>query len=59
MDYTYPSVYFSYFFFFLMTGLTLYFLVRSIRSGDFSRDSEEAKYRMLQDDTEGDRKWNR
>jgi hypothetical protein len=53
MDYMYPSIFFSYFLFFLLTGLTGYFCVRSIKNGDLGRDSEEPKHRMMQDDTDG------
>jgi len=51
-DYTYPSVYFSYFFFLLLVGVAIYFFVRSIKDGYWGRESEEPKYRMLQDDTD-------
>ena len=53
MDYMYPSVFFAYFLFFLLTALTLFFLIRSRKHGYFGRDSEEAKYRMMQDDDGG------
>lgn len=53
MDYMYPSIFFSYFLFFLLTGLTGYFFVRSIKNGDLGRDSEEPKHRMMQDETDG------
>ncbi|MEZ5355668.1 MAG: hypothetical protein R2762_23790 [Bryobacteraceae bacterium] len=50
MDYTYPSVYFAYFFFFLLFGLAVYFFGRSFRDGYFGRRSEDVKYRMLRED---------
>jgi hypothetical protein len=53
-DYTYPSVYFSYFFFLLLVGVAVYFFVRSIKDGYWGRESEEPKYRMLQDETDHD-----
>jgi hypothetical protein len=53
-DSTYPSVYFSYFLFFLMAAGAAYFCVRSIKDGYWGRDSEAPKYRMLEDDTKPD-----
>jgi hypothetical protein len=52
-DYTYPSVYFSYFFFFLVAIGAVYFFIRTYKHGYFGKDSEEAKYRMLEDDDDG------
>ena len=49
-DYVYPSVFFAYFFFLLMLIGAVYFFLRSFRDGYWSQDSEDAKYRMLQDD---------
>ncbi|MEK7801542.1 MAG: hypothetical protein AAB276_03720 [Pseudomonadota bacterium] len=54
-DYTYPSVYFAYFFFFLVASGALYFCIRSYKDGYFGEDSEEVKYRMLKDDENGDK----
>jgi hypothetical protein len=53
MDYMYPSVFFAYFLFFILTLLTLYFFVRSRKEGYWGKDSEDPKYRMMQDDEEG------
>ena len=53
-DYSYPSVYFSYFLFFLFAAGAVFFFVRSLKDGYLSHDSEEPKYRMLQDDSEED-----
>ena len=53
MDYMYPSIFFAYFLFLLLTLLTLYFLVRSFRQGYWGSQSEEPARRMMQDD-EGD-----
>ncbi|MEW5983237.1 MAG: hypothetical protein AB1806_12830 [Acidobacteriota bacterium] len=52
-DYTAPSIFFSYglFCFFLAGGI--YFFIRSFKDGYWGRDSEEAKFRML-DDEEAD-----
>ena len=49
-DATYVSVYFSYFLFFLLAGGAVFFFVRSLKDGYLGGDSEEPKYRMLQDD---------
>jgi len=51
-DYTYPSVYFSYFLFFLLAGGAMYFFIRSLKGGYLGRNSEEPKYRMLRDDND-------
>lgn len=50
MDYTYPSVYFSYFLFFFFLAGALFFFFRSIRDGYLGKGSEEPKYRMLEDE---------
>ncbi len=49
-DATYVSVYFSYFLFFLLAGGAVFFFIRSLKDGYLGSDSEEPKYRMLQDD---------
>ena len=49
-DYTYPSVFFSYFLFVLLAGGAGYFFWRSLKDGYWGSDSEEPKYRMLEDD---------
>ena len=48
-DYVYPSIYFAYFLFAVTTGLSFYFLLRSRRDGYWGPDSEDVKYRMLED----------
>ena len=48
-DYVYPSIYFAYFLFAITTGLSFYFLLRSRRDGYWGSQSEEIKYRMLED----------
>ncbi len=53
MDYMYPSVFFAYFLFFLLTVLTGFFFLRSVRAGDMGKHSEEPKYQMMRDDAEG------
>jgi len=52
-DYVYPSIYFAYFYFVLLLAGALYFFFRSIRHGYWGKQSEEAKYRMLEDDDSG------
>lgn len=48
-DYTYQSVYFSYFLFLLLAGGALFFFIRSLKDGYLGPNSEEPKYRMLKD----------
>jgi hypothetical protein len=50
-DYTYPSVYFAYLFFFISLGLALYFFVRSWRDGYWGKDSEAVKFTVLEEET--------
>lgn len=50
MDYSYPSVFFSYFLFFLFMVGAAYFLIRSIGQGYWGPQAEDVKYRMLQDE---------
>ncbi|MFN0112799.1 MAG: hypothetical protein ACKVZH_28400 [Blastocatellia bacterium] len=50
-DYSYPSVYFAYFYFFLLLAGAVFFFFRSIRHGYWGKKSEEAKYRMLEDES--------
>jgi hypothetical protein len=52
-DYVYPSIYFSYFLFFLLAGGALYFFIRSLKDGYWGKHSEDVKYRMLEDDDRG------
>ncbi len=54
MDYMYPSVFFAYFLFFILTLLTGYFCVKSIKHGDMGKHSEEPKFQMMRDDSEGE-----
>jgi hypothetical protein len=49
-DYTYPSVYFAYIFFFLTCALAVYFFLRSRRDGYGGEHAEDAKFRMFDDD---------
>ena len=49
-DYVYPSIFFSYFLFFLFLVGAIFFFVRSFRDGYWGNDSENAKFRMLGED---------
>jgi hypothetical protein len=50
MDYTWPSVYFAYLFFFLMFALAVFFFIKTAKDGYWGKDGEDIKYRMLEDD---------
>ena len=52
MDYTWPSVYFAYLFFFIMFCLAVFFFVKTAKDGYWGKDGEDIKYRMLDDDSE-------
>ncbi len=49
-DYVYPSIFFSYFLFFLLVFGALFFFIRSWKHGYWGPRGEEAKFRMLEDD---------
>lgn len=49
-DYVYPSIFFSYFLFFLFLVGGIFFFVRSFRDGYWGNHSEDPKIRMLDDD---------
>jgi hypothetical protein len=51
-DYVYPSIFLAYLMFFLFVVGAIFFLIRSRRDGYFGKDSEDPKYRMLDDETE-------
>jgi hypothetical protein len=51
-DYVYPSIFFSYFLFFILLGGAIFFCVRSAKDGYWGRDGEEIKYRMLKDEAD-------
>jgi hypothetical protein len=53
-DYVYPSIFFSYFLFFLFVVGAVFFLVRSRHDGYWGSDSVDPKYRMLADDENTD-----
>ncbi|HWC96200.1 MAG TPA: hypothetical protein VG456_05615 [Candidatus Sulfopaludibacter sp.] len=48
-DYTWPSVYFAYFFFFLCLVLAVYFCLRSRKDGYWSKEGEDIKYHVFED----------
>jgi hypothetical protein len=50
----YPSVFFAYFLFLVLTVLTGFFFWKSLRHGDFGVDCEAPKIRMMHDESEGD-----
>jgi hypothetical protein len=52
-DYVYPSIYFSYFLFALLAGGAVYFFIRSLKHGYLGKNSEDVKYRMLEEDDRG------
>ncbi len=55
-DYTYPSVYFAYLFFFLMFALAVYFFLKSRRDGYWGEKGEDAKFRIFEDDDDTHRR---
>ena len=48
-DYTWPSVYFAYFFFAICLALAVYFFIRSRKDGYWSKESEQIKYQVFED----------
>ena len=48
-DYVYPSVYFVYFLFSLLTGGAAYFLARSWRDGYWGPHGEDVKYDVFEE----------
>ena len=49
-DYVYPSIFLSYFLFFLFLAGGLFFFFRSLRDGYWGSHSEDPKYQMLNDE---------
>ena len=49
-DSTYQSVFFAYLLFGVFAAGAVYFFVRSVKDGYLGPNSEEPKYRMLEDD---------
>jgi len=55
-DYTWPSVYFAYFFFTICLALAVFFFARSWKSGYWAKSGEDVKYRVFDEDlTNGER----
>jgi hypothetical protein len=48
-DYTWPSVYFAYFFFTICLALALFFFFRSRKDGYWSKESEDIRYQVFED----------
>jgi len=48
-DYTWPSVYFAYFFFAISLGVGVFFFVRSIKDGYWGKHGEDIKYSVFDD----------
>jgi len=52
-DYVYPSIFLSYFLFFIFLAGGIFFFVRSFRDGYWGSKGEEPKYRIFEDDENG------
>jgi hypothetical protein len=52
-DYTWPSVYFAYFFFAICLALAIYFCLRSRKDGYWSKQGEQIKYQVFEDEFPG------
>jgi hypothetical protein len=48
-DYTWPSIFFSYFFFALCLAFAVFFCIRSWKDGYWKKSGEEIKYRIFED----------
>ena len=48
-DYTWPSVFFSYFFFGLCLFVALFFFIRSLKDGYWNKESEKIKDHVFKD----------
>jgi hypothetical protein len=48
-DYTWPSVYFAYLFFAISLAVAVFFFIRSLKDGYWSKQGEEVKYRVFED----------
>jgi len=48
-DYTWPSVYFAYFFFAICFALAVYFFLRSRKDGYWNKESEQIKYQVFEE----------
>ena len=59
-DYTWPSVYFAYFFFTICLALALFFFVAvAARDGYWSKDGEDIKYQVFDEEgrMRGEARW--
>lgn len=54
-EYTWPSVYFAYSFFFLMLLLAVFYFLRSWRDGYWGDKGEDIKYQIFEDDATDER----
>lgn len=52
-DYVYPSIFFAYFFFLILLIGAIFFFFRSFKDGYWGAEGEDVKYRMLEDDSDG------
>jgi hypothetical protein len=50
VDYTYPSIFFSYFLFLIFLVGGLFFFFRSFKDGYWGKHAEDIKYRMFEDE---------
>jgi hypothetical protein len=48
-DYTWPSIFFSYAFFFISLGVAVFFCIRSWKHGYWKKSGEEIKYKMFEE----------
>ena len=47
-DYTWPSVYFAYFFFAICLVLAVFFFIRSLKDGYWSKEGEAIRYHVFE-----------
>jgi hypothetical protein len=48
-DYTWPSVYFAYLFFAISLAVAVFFFIRSLKDGYWTKKGEEVKYQVFED----------
>jgi hypothetical protein len=48
-DYTWPSVYFAYLFFAISLAVAVFFFIRSLKDGYWTKQSEQIKYQVFED----------
>ena len=49
-DYTWPSVYFAYFFFAICFGVAVFFFIRSWKDGYWNKRGEDVKYQVFDEE---------